>query len=132
MNMSATVKSTKTEIIDLTAAPVAAATLYQKGLERAVEAGKLSLDLAVQQNAEIVTAIKKALKGTQLPGLFILDLAAEALLGLVAVQKQLLDLGLEQSAAAIEALKNLDLTSGDIKADIARSEEHTSELQSRE
>ena len=36
--MSATVKSTKTEIIDLTAAPVAAATLYQKGLERAAKA----------------------------------------------------------------------------------------------
>jgi hypothetical protein len=119
MNMSATVKSTKPEIIDLTVCPVACAALYQKGIERAVEAGKISLDTAVQQNAEIVAAIKKALKGTSVPGMFILDLAAQAFEGIVSVQKQLMDLGLEQCSAALEALKNFDLSSSDVKADLA-------------
>jgi hypothetical protein len=101
-------KSTKSEIIDLTICPVACATLYHKGLERAVEAGKISLDQAVQQNADLVAAIKKALKGTSVPGLFILDLAAEAFEGFVSVQKQLLALGLEQSSAMLAALENYD------------------------
>jgi len=113
--MSAT-KSTKPEIIDLTACPVACASLCQKGLEHAVEVSEKYLDMTVQQ---------KALKGTEIPGMFILDLSAQALEGLVLVQKQLMGLGLEQIAAAIEALKNLDLTSGDVKADIANAFEAT-------
>ena len=116
--MSAT-KTIKPETIDLTACPVACAALYQKGLARAVETTETYLDMAVKQNAEIVAAIKKALKGTEVPGLFILDLGSQALEGLVLVQKQLMGLGMEQIAAALEALKNLDLTSGDMKADIA-------------
>src|SRR6266516_4277930 len=118
-------KSTKPEIIDLTACPVACASLYQKGLVYAVEASEKYLDTTVEQNAEIIAAIKSALKGTEMPGMFILDLSAQALEGLVLVQKQLMGLGLEQIAAAIEALKNLDLTSGDVKADIASAFEAT-------
>jgi hypothetical protein len=96
-----------TKVIDLTVCPVAYATLYHQGLEHAVEAGKTSLDLAVKQNTEFVAAIKNALKGTSMPGMFVLDLALQALEGYVTVQKQLLALALEQSSAAIEALKNL-------------------------
>jgi hypothetical protein len=107
-------KSTNPQVIDLTIYP----TLAHKGFERAVEAGKISLDLAVQQNAEILAAIKKALKGTSLPGLFVLDLAGQAVEGFAAVQKQLLALALEQSAAAVEALQNFDLNSGTAKEDI--------------
>src|SRR6266496_6220316 len=123
--MSATAKTTKTEIIDLTACPVACAALYQKGLKQAVEATETYLDMSVKQNVEIIESIKKALNGTQVPGLFILDLTAQALEGLVLVQKQLMGLGLEQIAAAIEALKNLDLTAGDVKSDIASAFEAT-------
>ncbi len=122
--MSAT-KTTKPETIDITACPVACAALYQKGLERAIETSEMYLDMAVKQNAEIVAAIKKALKGTEVPGMFILDLSSQALEGLVLVQKQLMGLGMEQIAATFEALKNLDLTSGDIKADIASAFEAT-------
>ena len=118
-------KSTKPEIIDLTACPIACADLYQKGLKQGVEAAEMYLDMSVKQNAEIVAAIKKALKGTEVPGLFILDLATQALEGLVLVQKQLMGLGVEQIEAAIAALKNLDLTSGDMKADIASAFEAT-------
>jgi hypothetical protein len=120
-----TAKSIKPETIDLTACPVACAALYQKGLARAVETTETYLDMSVKQNAEIVAAIKKALTGTEVPGLFILDLSMQALEGLVLVQKQLMGLGMEQIAAAIEAVKNLDLASGDIKADIASAFEAT-------
>jgi hypothetical protein len=121
MNMSATAKSTKLqpETIDLTSCPAACATLYQKGLERAADATKLSLNLALQQNADILGAIKNALKGSNLPGLFVLDLAAQAAEGCVAVQKQLIDLALEQSNAAIQALQNLGQNAGDVQGDVA-------------
>ena len=119
------IKNIKTETIDFTACPAACAALYQKGLKQAVETTEMYLDMSVKQNAEIVAAIKKALKGTEVPGLFILDLSTQALEGLVLVQKQLMGLGLEQVAAALEALKNLDLTSGDMKADIAEAFEAT-------
>ena len=118
-------KTTKPEMIDLTACPAACAALYQKGLKQAVEATEKYLDMSVKQNAEIIEAIKKSLKGTEVPGLFILDLSAQALEGLVLVQKQLMGLGLEQISAALEALQNLDLTSGDAKADIADAFEAT-------
>ena len=118
--MSATAKSTKleAEVIDLTSCPAACAALYEKGLERAVDAVKVALNLSLQQNADILAAIKKALKGTNLPGLFVLDLAGQAAEGCVAVQKQLLDLGLEQSSAAIKALQNLKLNA-DVQGDVA-------------
>jgi hypothetical protein len=121
MNMSATAKSTKSEaeVIDLTTCPAACAALYQKGLERAVDVTKLSLSLALQQNAEILASIKKALKGSNLPGLFLLDLAAQAAEGCVAVQKQLLELGLEQSNAAIQAVLNLGQNAGDVQGDVS-------------
>lgn len=93
------------EIIDLTV-PVASATLYQKGLEHAIDVSKVSLNLAIQQNQEMLAAIKNALKGAALPGMFILDLAAQAFAGYVTVQVKLLDLALQQSNASIQVLKN--------------------------
>jgi hypothetical protein len=98
--MTANTKSTKLEeTIDYTA-------LYTKGLERTIEISKSTLDLAVKQNAEILASIKKALKGSSLPTLPILDLAGESFEGFVAVQKSLLDLALEQSNASIEAAQS--------------------------
>ena len=87
------------QIIDLTAC----ANMYQNGLEQAVEATKSTLKTAVQQNAEIIAAIKNALKGTSLPGLFVLDLAAQAFQGYITVQVKLMDLALQQSNATIKA-----------------------------
>ena len=99
-------KATKLEeTIEATFCPLAYTALYTKGLERSIELSKSGLDLAVKQNAEILAAIKNALKGTSLPGLFVLDLAGEAVEGLVGVQKSLLNLALEQSNASIEAVQ---------------------------
>jgi hypothetical protein len=98
-------KASKLEIIDLTT-PIACANLYQKGLEQAVEAGKNALNLSAQQNAELIANVKNALKGVTLPGMFILDLAAQAFAGYITVQVKLMDMALQQSAATIQAMIN--------------------------
>jgi hypothetical protein len=104
--MTANAKSTNLEeTIESVFCPVTYATQYTKGLERAIELTKTNLDQAVQQNAEILASNKKALKGSSLPNLFVLDLAGPAFEGFVAVQKNLLALTLEQSNAAIAAFQ---------------------------
>ena len=103
--MSKTPK-TIAETIDATLCATDAAKLINKGLERAVEAGKATLDLAAAQNADILDAIKKALKSTQAP-LFVLDLAGEALTGSVNLQKSLLDAIVLQAASITEAAQEL-------------------------
>jgi hypothetical protein len=80
-----------------------AAVLYTKGLEKAVELSKSSLDFAGEQNAEILASAKKALKSSQLPNLFVLDLAGSAVEGFISLQKSLLDLAIDQSKSVIEA-----------------------------
>ena len=111
--MTANTKSTKLEEMTIDY------TLYTKGLERTIELSKSGLDQAVKQNAEILAAIKKALKGTSLPGLFVLDLAGEAIEGFVAVQKSLLDLALEQNNASIEAVQAYGKDADKAKAELA-------------
>jgi hypothetical protein len=98
-------KSLKPEIIDLTT-PIACANLYQKNLEQAVEASKTALKMSAHQHAEIVAGIKTALKGITLPGMFILDLAAQAVAGYITVQVKLMDMALQQSSATIQAMVN--------------------------
>ncbi len=90
------------ETIDATIYIADAAKLINKGLERAVEAGKTNLDLAAAQGADVLDAIKKALKPTQAP-LFPLELAGEALTGSITLQKSLLDVIVLQAASITEA-----------------------------
>jgi len=109
--MNANAKSTKTEeTIENVFCPVAYATLATKAVERAVEAGKITLNLAAQQNADILAAIKKALKNTPLANLPGLDLAGQAVEGYIAIQKNLLDLAQEQFEAALEASQQTDIS----------------------
>lgn len=84
--------------------PTAYANLALDGAARAVDASKLYLNLAAKQNAEIVAAIKNSIKGTPLAELPMLDLAAQAVDAYVAIQSELLDLGLEQINAVINAV----------------------------
>lgn len=90
------------ETIDATIYIADAAKLINKGLERAVEAGKTTLDLAAAQGADVLDAIKKALKPTQAP-LFPLELAGDALTGSITLQKSLLDMIVLQAASITEA-----------------------------
>lgn len=83
--------------------PTAFATLFSKGMERAVEISKTSLDLAADQNAEIIGTCKKMMSmAPSTPGMFIFDLAGQAFESYVEMQKSALDLMAQQSAAMTE------------------------------
>jgi len=72
-------------------------------LERVIEASKTSLDLAVEQNAEVLASCKKALNASSMPGSFLFDMAGTVFEGYVTFQKSLLDFTVEQNTAAVEA-----------------------------
>ena len=107
------------ETTEVTYCPAAYATLFNKGLERVVEMSKTSLDLAVEQNAEVLASYKKALKASSLPGLFLFDLAGQAFEGYVTLQKSLLDLAVEQSTAVLDAAKECSHDASKAKAGIS-------------
>ena len=126
--MSASTKSTKEETTEVSYSTAAYATLLNKGLERVVEVSKTSLDLAIEQNTELLASCKKALKASPMPNLFLLDLAGSAFEGYVALQKNLLGLALEQSTAVIDAVQDsLDASKSkdDISALIQQSMDRT-------
>lgn len=80
--------------------PTAMAGLYAKAVERAVQAQKTALDVAVQQSTETVEAVKKALP--PMPGMFLFDMASQAMEQCVETQKKVLDMMVEQNAAVVE------------------------------
>ncbi len=96
-------QSTKTEAEASMYNTAAFTALFNNGLERVVEASKASLDAAREQNAEVLTSCKKVLKASSLPGLFVFDLAGQAFEGYVTLQKNLLDLAVEQSTSMMNA-----------------------------
>jgi len=112
--MSTNTKSTKEEASEIYST-AAYATLFNKGLERVVEVSKSSLDLAVEQNTEFLASCKKALKATQMPGLFLFDIAGSAFEGYVALQKNLLGLAVEQSTSVIDAAQEYSQDAGKAK-----------------
>ena len=101
-------KSTKSiaETIESTLNTCEATKLFNKGLERVVDASKTVLDLAAAQNADVLAAIKKAAKPAQVPE-FVFDLAGQAVAGQVSLQKNLLDMILAQSLSLTEASHEL-------------------------
>lgn len=101
-------KSTKTiaETLESTFNTAETTKLYIKGIERAVEASKATLDLAVAQNDEILAAIKKAVKSVNVPE-FVFDLAGQAFVGSVNLQKTLLDAAVAQTISLTEASQEI-------------------------
>jgi hypothetical protein len=100
--MNTNTHATEAETIKATYCPAEYATLFNNGSKRVIEVSKTTLDLAVQQNNELLASCKKALQAS-MPGLFLFDLAGQAFEGYVTLQKSLLDLAVEQSTAAVEA-----------------------------
>jgi hypothetical protein len=78
--------------------------LFLKGVGRAAELQKKSLDAAMQQNAEVVATYQK---GTQavpaLPNVF--ELAGKAFEGYIEAQKSVIDQMVKQTAALVESAK---------------------------
>ena len=101
--------------------PAAYAGEINKGFERIVEASQTSLDLAAQQNADILVAIGKALKSLPMADLTPLEMAGAAFEGYVTIQKTLLDMAMEQSNAVVEAIE----VSG---SDVSKASEEFSKL----
>jgi hypothetical protein len=117
--MNANAKSTMMEeTLEAICNPITYLSLYQKGLERMVEAGKITLNMSAQQNNDILAAMKKALKSTQLD-LSGLDLASQAFEGYIAIQKNMLDMALEQTASLIESIEECLSDSSKAKSELA-------------
>jgi hypothetical protein len=77
------------------------ASLFLKGVERAAELQKKSLDTAAQLNAEAIATYKKSPQVVPaLPNVF--DLAAKAFEGYVDAQKNVIDQMVKQTTAMIE------------------------------
>jgi len=94
---------TITEALEASYSPDAFASLAINGVGRAIEASKTWLNLAANQNADILDAMKKAMAGTPWAGLPLLELTEQAVEGYVAIQNELLDLTLEQITAVTNA-----------------------------
>jgi len=72
--------------------------LYTKNVERLAELQKKSLDIAAEQNAELIAACKKAFSYIpETPGLFLFDLVGQTFARFVETQKGAIDLAVEQS-----------------------------------
>ena len=96
--------SSKNSVVDkIEAMAQDTAVLFNQGIERTVRMQTQILDLAAQQNAEALATCKKVFQvAPSVPGLFLFDLAAQALNNCVAVQKSILSLVVEQSSALTE------------------------------
>lgn len=80
--------------------PILCASFCHKGLERMVEAGKMILDMSAQQNSMALNIVEKAFRiAPKAPGMQMLDAARLGYERAVDVQKKMLDITVEQSAA---------------------------------
>lgn len=98
--MSTSKKSTKSTAAAAKKNGVAEAfiPLYTKNVERLAELQKKSLDIAAEQNSELVDACKKAFSYIpETPGSFLFDLVGQSFNRFVETQKGAIDLAVEQS-----------------------------------
>jgi hypothetical protein len=93
------------ETLTVSLCPAAYAGEINKGFERIVEASQTSLDLVAQQNADILAALRTALRNVPMADLTPVEMAAAAFEGYVNIQKTLLDMAMEQSNAVVEAIE---------------------------
>jgi hypothetical protein len=83
------------------------AALFLHGVERMAEIQKQTIDFAMQQNAEMADALKKAAeKVPGVPRLTLLDLATGAVNRFADTQKAAIEFAVEQSQAWTDTLKD--------------------------
>jgi hypothetical protein len=96
------------------------ASLFIKGVERAAELQKKSLDDAVRQNAEAIAACKKTPQAVRaVPG--VLDLAGQAFAGYIETQKSVIDHIAQQTAALVESAKDGGNPAQKVAADFTKT-----------
>ena len=103
------------------------AQLYTSGIERVAEMQKKALDIAIQQNAELVNVWKKHTLAA--PGLFVLDVATTAFERFADTQKGAIDLVVDQSHALAKLVRERKAKTADTfeegKAKAQEAIEHT-------
>jgi hypothetical protein len=96
--------------------------LYTTGIERLAEAQKKAIDLAVNHNAEMVSAWKK--QAWAAPGFFMLDLATTAFDRYAETQKGMIDLAVEQNHLLAGIVKERKVKAGKFVDDnVAKAQE---------
>jgi hypothetical protein len=114
--------------------PTEFANLFLKGVERAAELQKKSLDAAVEQNAEVIASYKKAPQVVAaLPNVF--DLAGKAFEGFIEAQKSVIDQMVQQTAALVESAKESSNSAQKVAETftktIQQTMQHTAEAQKK-
>lgn len=113
--------------------PADFANLFLKGVERAAELQKKSLDAAVQQNAEVIASYKKGPQIPAMPNVF--ELAGKAFEGYIEAQKSVIDQVVQQTAALVESAKESSNSAQKVAETftktIQQSIERTAEIQKK-
>ncbi|HWY59820.1 MAG TPA: hypothetical protein VNZ03_35485 [Terriglobales bacterium] len=100
--------------------PTEFASLFIKGVERAAELQKKSLDDAARQNAEAITAYKKRPQPVpSTPAVY--DLAGQAFEGYIEAQKSVIDHVVKQTTSLFESAKDNGNSAQRIAADFTKT-----------
>jgi hypothetical protein len=99
-----------------------AVRVYTTGVERLAEAQKKAIDLAIEHNADMMSAWKT--KTAAVPGLFMLDLATTAFDRFAETHKGMIDLMVEQTHTLAGLAKERKLNAGKVVDDsVAKAQE---------
>ncbi len=91
------------------ASVVSFASLLQKGVERIADFQKIALDLYAHQTADLVDSCNRfSWTGLSYPGNCLMDIAGQGLRHFVEMQKNLLNLIVEQSVKGIEVIRPME------------------------
>jgi hypothetical protein len=100
--------------------PTEFASLVIKGVERAGELQKKSLDDAARQNAEAIAAYKKGPQSVpSAPAMY--DLAGQAFAGYIEAQKSVIDHLVKQTVSLVESAKDSGDSAQKIAADFTKT-----------
>ena len=100
--------------------PTEFASLFIRGVERAAELQKKSLDDAARQNAETIAAYKKGPQAVpSAPAVY--DLAGQAFAGYIETQKSVIDHIVKQTASLVESAKDSGDSSQKVAADFTKT-----------
>jgi hypothetical protein len=99
--------------------PESMAKVYTAGVGRIAEVQKKNIDIAVQQNAELIDLWKKTIqKIPGAPGLFLLELQGSGFERFAEIQKAAVDLVVEQSKAFTELVKDRAVTATKVNEEL--------------
>ncbi len=114
--------------------PADFANIFLKGVERAAELQKKSLDAAAQQNAEVIATYQKGPQVVRaMPNVF--ELAGKAFEGYIEAQKSVIDQMVKQTAALVQGAKESGNSAQKVAEDFTKTIqpliEHTVEAQKK-